>query len=486
MRAVLLAGLLVASIPWGPRPLPAATPVAIISSTDCAAGARDARFIAETLGFVHTSPTCQYGSTYATLSGTTAPRIPAVRSLIAYSIVDSNAFQPRNNFLTFEVPDDIPWVSAQATALAYVKIDALLLDIQADNILDTAFALEKAGVSRDDMMANPRSPERRLLVRVWPLTVARVREIAQVARQQVDPRYTFYFEAKAFIRDCDSVVAPLNGLALSEARARANAMARAAHTKLAEPLAVIDSGGTVVDAICGLGSDATVHQLAALEEAGNYQNVRGGNLDATIVLSISAAWRLNLPPNPPGTAWRGLPPNTWYALGGWVGFLADGQRALGDALLPNSIIADHVRALVPDWAESALQKSPYAYGLTHVSFDLSPFRPALVLRAGNPTMLSRKVNSVRAFISHLPQNAGRSVELGLVYGRDDCRAAVRDALFQATGKAIAQLHGARIRYLQERSAETIGPVSCAYEPTEDDWPSAGVFGASVGSVAVGY
>ncbi len=381
----------------------------------------------------------------------------------------------------FKVPSEIPWVSATSTILAYVKIDALLLRIGVDyNVLDVAFALENAGISRADITSEPFNNQM-LFVRVRPVTVAQVLKIANIVKQQLNPPTYHVYSETAFVQDCNGTIASLSGLALAQAHERARLMAQAAGTSLGEPLGVVDSGGRVVDAVCGFGSDATVQQLMLAERQATNRQGSHGELHASIVRSISAAWRLKLPANPSG--------EPWYSWGNEPrqAFIADGLRGHGDALL--SIVPNRASVIVPEWAYAGLRHSAYAPALKRVSLEMTPLEPLVVVHAKSLTQLVRLVAELQTFVSKLGAPLGKHQDLQAVYSSDDCTSATDAALFRATRNAIAQLAGKPLRYLQQTWLETFGDANCTYEPeTDDAWSSVSAprLGGAGASVVAGY
>lgn len=485
MRVFVPALLVMASMPVYPRVLPVDAPRVVIQSIDCAAAQHDANSIAQELGFSAARITCMGGTARATLYGTSAPRATPMPNLIAYSVPEPRSVSPPVVATTFRVPSDIPWVSTAGTIVAYVKTDALLLTVPTNNLLATAFAFENAGISRDDMITQPSSDnEKELFVRVHPLNISQVLKIDRIARRL----HSYAREQTAFIRDCDSRIASLSGLALGVARDRANLMARAARTGLDRPLGVVDPGGYVVNARCGLGADATVQQLADAVNASPDLRFANGGLHAAIVRSIHVAWRLKLSPNPAGQPWYEVPDfkGIWYGTVQRPAFLADGQRAHTDGLSPpNVIIPDRVFIRIPDWLYGALQNSRYK---TDISLEVAPLQPAIVLHAATLGKFERSVANFQEYVARLGAQAGKHADLQFYYSRDDCRPATDAALFRATSDAIAGLHGKPFRYLQETAVFIPGDVPCEYEPVGDDVVSISNPrpGAAAASVVVGY
>ncbi|HET9392314.1 MAG TPA: hypothetical protein VFO29_02145 [Candidatus Rubrimentiphilum sp.] len=486
MREFLLALLVVASMPVFPQVLPVDASGVVILKIDCAVAQQNANRIAQGLGFSQARVTCMGGTARATLYGAHAPLAASVPTLIGYSIAEPRSFSPPTIATTFRVPADIPWVSTSGEIVAWVKTDALLLEIPTNNPLPAAFALENAGISRNDMVAE-RSDEGALYIRVRPLNIAQVLKIARIARQS--PINSYVRTKTAFVRNCDDKIATLTGLALGVARDRASLMARAARTALGTPLGVVDPGGYVLDARCDLGADASAKQLADIVNASPDVRFANGGLGATVVRSVHVAWRLRLPPNPAGQPWNEQPDfnGLWDGTAQGPAFLADGQRAHADAVSPpDGIVPDRVTILTPDWAYGALRNSHYR---TSVSLVTDPLQPAVVLRAATTAKLQKRVSEFQEYITRLAARVGKHPGLQFYYSRDDCRHATDAALLRATGDAIEGLHGAPIRYLQETSISTTGYVSCNYKPIEGDvTPNShfGIDGAAVASVVVGY
>lgn len=486
MRVCFILAVLTIASTVHPQVLPVDAPRVVIQSVNCAVPQHNANNIAQKLGFSQAVVTCMGGTARATLYGTSAPRAAPIPNLIAYSVPEPRSVSPSGVATTFRVPSDIPWVSTVGTIIAYVKTDALLLIVPANNPLATAFALENAGISRDDMTTEPSSDsEKELFVRVRPLTISQVLKIDRVARQL----HSYARSQTAFVRNCDDIIASLSGLALDVARDRANLMARAARTGLDKLLGVVDPGGYVLDARCGLGADATVQQLADAVNASPDLRFANGGLHATIVRSIHVAWRVKSPPNLAGQPWYEVPDfkGLWYATGQRPAFLADGQRAHAEGLsLPNAIIPDRVTIRIPDWLYGAMQHSRYRM---RMSLEVGPLQPAVVLHAENVAQFERSVADFQEYVSRLAARTGRHSDLQFSYSRDDCRPATNTALFRATSDAIAGLHGKPIRYLQETSVFTGGDIPCEYEPVAGDVVSnslAGRYGWAAASVVVGY
>lgn len=471
-----------------PHALPPNAVGITVQNNDCAAARRSAGVISQALGFSEARVTCAVAGTLGTLTRPRPPRMPPVRNLITYSVPETNHLPTPSAYPAFEVPSDIPWVSTTGAVIAYVKLDALIMTVRVDNMLKTGFALENAGILQSDMMVDPRGTGG-LVVRVRPITSAQVQKIIKVAASQLHDPFSPSYHKVAFVQDCDGTIASLSGLSLAVARERARVMARAAKTTLGPPLGVVDLGGDVTDAVCGLGRDATLSQLSAAPE--NWDSNTEPGLRATVVRSVSAAWRLKLPPNPAGASWRLSPDlraSRWSPSSG-IAFVADGMRSETDAIMGNAIVPDRVDVVFPDWAFEALQKSRYAPNLTDIGLNISPpLLPAVVIRAANADELSRGVKEVQAYASQLALRSGKHFDLWYYYSRSDCRSVTDAALFKATSDAVAGLHGTKMRYLQETALFASGSIPCLYEPIPGYRQNASATqrGDMAASVVVGY
>jgi hypothetical protein len=390
-------------------------------------------------------------------------RTVPVPGLIAYS---DNGRWPENappTGRTVEVPSSVPFVAATGTIVGYVHLDALLVSLKTDNPVETAFALESRGIARGDI-ASLEYHDYRLLVRVRPITAAQVQKIASVVDggRAREP----FLSAIGFVSDCGSIVAPLGGLAVAKAREHARVMARGLQTHVGAVLGVVDSGWSIPDAVCGAQSNSSIKQLvmAARRNDPGTAVLPTPRLYATVSRSVSVAWQLDLPPNAPGFSWQQLPEfrGRWEADFLRPPFIADGQRAQGDGLLPNVVEPDRVRIIVPDWAASALERSPYAGNLFDVSIGLA-LTHVVDLRAPNASSLQQRIDALRAYLERLPRPIDGSLNLSLLYSRDDCSAAIDNVLYRAARDAFAKTHG-HVRYIEERPPVIGGPVSCLYEP----------------------
>jgi hypothetical protein len=489
MRAILmLAVFTVASMPPMPLALSTDAPRILVQTFDCAAAQLNANVIGAALGYSQARVSCGGSPAKATLEEPAAERFPVINSLIAYNLADRT--QSLASVETpFKVPSDVPFVAATGSIVALVKLDAFVMSIRTDNALETAFALENAGIPRGDMVSDT-SDEPALLVRVRPITGQQVLRIERIAKERQRDQGTLVYFTTGFVRDCNGVVASLGAAALTEARERARVMARAAQTGLGNVLGVIDLTGYVTDAVCGFGSDATIRQLAAARDSASPSlRHRTSPLHATIIRSISAAWRLPLPPNPPGSPWYNDPDffGRWWITDPQPAFISDGARAHGEAAGPE-IEPTRVSIRMPDWAYAPLIDSPYATDLEYSSLGLSPYYPVVEIRAKGTSGLERVVAGVQSLVSGSAPRAERLSAWEFAYGRDDCRPEIYAALYRATLNAIAGTHDKPIRYLQETEASSLGNFYCTPAPMDDAWTDLSMPRRGVGfaKVIAGY
>ena len=232
--------------------------------------------------------------------------------------------------------------------------------------------------------------------------------------------------------------------------------------------------------------------LRAIRNTSNGRLTPTLQFHATILRSLSAAWRLDLSPNPPvpsSQSWRTTYPG-WWANTPRVPFIADGLHLEGDALLPKAFYPNLVRIEIPDWMPSGLTRTPYAKEITYMPIGLGQLNPVLVLRASSAAALQVRVAQARDDLSRIAASQGRSLDVWYLYGRDDCTYAVDAALYAATQAAIAKTPARSVRYLEERDSEKLGQISCTYLPTPQDyWSPAATFphaGGSIASVIAGY
>ncbi len=487
MRIILvLAAVTVAFMPPYTIPMSPCGPQVLIQNDDCAAARRYANAIAETLGFSQAVLTCG-GHMIATLQQPVRARMPVTSNLVAYSVTENPPFAPLRIGSTFEVPDTIPFAAASGNIVAYVKPDALLLEFHPDNVLETAFALEESGIARGDMISED-SGSGSLFVRVKPITLVQILKITRIAKKH-QRLYSTLYTRTAFIWDCDAAIASLSGLVLAQAHERARVMAQAAHTGLDRFVGAVDPGGNVTNAICGLGKNATMHQLAIASFRTAVNSQQGPSLYATIVRSISAAWQLTLPANPPGKPYSEDPSGGWWTGDRRTAFVADGVRASADALVPNSVEPNRAAILIPHSMYENVRSSPYADDLTYVGLGTAPMRLAIVVHGQSVAQLAQRVHGVHDYVSLLSAPGAEPGNFSVLYSRDDCRDAANIALYRATRAALATLHGKAIRYLVEQDATAIGDVPCTYEPTEPAASSnsdASKRGFSVASVIAAY
>ena len=485
-----LAALLLGSMPPPfPAKLSPDAPQVLIRAFPCPAAQRDADYVAEALGFSQARLTCGF-RTVATLERPTNPRMPIVSNLVTYGVFDGVAASPRVS-TEFEVASGIPFAAAESSLVAYVKLDALEMHLQVRNALTTAFALEDAGISRNDI-TNQGDPSF-LDVRVRPITAEQMLKVVRVAKR--DNRYVSYRET-GFIRDCNGTVASLAGLALADAHRRALAMAQAARARLGSVLGVVDSGGSVTDAVCGFGSDATIRDLSIA--AMNNPSYDHGQLTppsyATVVRTISAAWRLVQPPNPPGPSWYENPDfrGFWWQHDTGA-FVADGLRARGDVLWPKSLEANQVFVMIPDQAYEILAHSPYSSELTYLGLGLTPLYPTAVLSASNPLLLEKQIAALQTFVSKADPSGEALRGWSFYFGRADCSPDLNNVVYQATRAALARMNGKLLRYLVEVEGTTYN-VGCTPYPVQDfagptvQWSDSSVpqKGATSASVIAGY
>lgn len=476
MRAIALAlALIVAMIQMPPTRISPDVPRAFLRASNCADAQHSANLLAAAIGFAHATVTCRDDA--ARFEGNAPARMPPVPQLIAYNPLAAHAPQGPARV---EVPGDVPFVAAYGSVVAYARLDALIVAIATDDPLASAFDLEDAGIRRRDIMTGPTNGVSRLLVRVRPISVHQVLKITNAARKHFSGRYPVGW-AVGFVQNCDAAIASLGPFALAQARDHARIMASVARSPLGRLLAIVDHGGGVNNAICGKGAESTTSALgtASLQAPDSVRT--GVHLYASVTRALSVAWRMELPPNPPGRIWRTGP--------GWPHvFAADGAFAEGGAVIPNALEADRVQILVPDWAPQALRGSPYARDLTYVGLGNGPLLPAIELQARNAAQLAQRVAAARADLaSRTP--AGQSLGVSFVYSRRDCRAAIDAALYAATQDAIARTHAARIRYLQEDGTDTAGPIKCDYQPAPDIvLPESTVYvrGGTIAGVMAGY
>ena len=413
-----------------------------------------------------------------------APRFSPLAQLIAYSA----DYRPQSGSpavtQTAQIPANVPFVAANGNITAYVRLDALLLSVNTDNAVRTAFALENAGVSQRDI-ASLNLNGASLVVRVVPITAARVRNIVDAVKAAQTYRARPVSWSAGFLHDCGALSAGLGGLALVHAERHARVIADAAHITMGDVLGVVDSGATVTDAICGVAKDANVSQLAKVALFDNMQHVLGTpQLYATVQRSVSAAWRLNLPANSPGT------PSTaafdygrhWWGNGPVPAFIADGSRADGAAVLARAIEPTSVRVFPPEWTLSALRASSYARNALDLSFGIPPLRPQVLLTARDGAALEHRVSRLLKFLSGISPPNGAALDVSFLYARADCSAAIDAALAQATQDALTKTRG-RIRYLEERSSMSASGVSCTYEPAIYDYPQRTPAPSPAGAIA---
>lgn len=492
MRVIaLLSALVLASLP---RFAPALAPTIYLRSVSCAAAQGNASAIGAALGFSHAHVTC-LRSPVAALYGPVPPKLKPVPGLIAYSGNEHNQSGAPRVGQTVQIPSDVPFVAATGSIVGYVKVSTLLLSLDTDDAVSLAFALEDVGVRRDDIVTS-KFKGATFVVRVRPVSAAAVRKIiAVVNAQQIGPLRTrpVYWTA-GFLNDCDSVIADLGGLAVARAADHARTMARAAKSRLREVLRVVDSGDNIPDAICGVPKDAstTAYVKAAIDafEMTGVRALSTPQLYATIMRSVSVAWRLDLPRNGPGSQWQRLPEFQFISrTREKPAFISDGLRVEGNALLPNTVEPNRIRIYPPAWTLDKLRKSPFSHEVTDLEFGIPPVRPQIDIRARTSAELKEKLDGVLAYLRKIPVPKGASLDLSFLYSRGDCSSAVDEALYHATLDAVAKAHG-HIRYLEEYYAEVSAPVICTYElgPYDVTTPPTAAIPTSgtVAGVYVGY
>lgn len=486
MRAsLLLAASIVASMPQVPVPLSMKAPQLLIQNLDCTAAERQAKALAANLGFRQTRMTCFRGITTVALDGRTEAHSVTPSGLITYSLFSPLPKSEPEVRSLFEVPSDVPFVAASGDIVAYMKLDALVLLVPTDKMLKVAFALEEAGFSKSDMTSPPGNNQL-LVIRVRLISPSRILQIARIIAAQDGSRPP-YAASIGFIRDCDGTIASLGGLALEEARRRADAMARAAQSELENTIGVVDPGGEVTDAVCGFGADATTDQLAAAAQNAHLPGPGNSHLlYATVLRSIRVAWRLKGPPNGPGLPWGSLDPPRDIKN---FGFIADGVRASGEALL-NNVQPNRVSILIPDWSYDPLVRSQYSKYISYVDFGTGRLLPSITIAGRNAEELQKSLAGFQRYVSALARHPGESAALSFRYSQTNCGPALDAAVFEATQDAVKKAHGKPIRFLQQASAFPFGSsVSCLYESTPlDDWSSnpAPRAGASIAGVVAAY
>jgi hypothetical protein len=212
-------------------------------------------------------------------------------------------------------------------------------------------------------------------------------------------------------------------------------------------------------------------------------------LYATIMRSVTVAWRVDLPANAPGVKWQSLPEFQYTSrTREWPAFVSDGLRAEGNALLSNTVEPNRVRIYPPAWTLDSLRRSPYAREVTDLEFGIPPVRPQIDIRAKTASHLKEKLDRAIAYLKTIPVPKRASLQLSFLYSRDDCTWAVDDALYHAALDAVAKAHG-HVRYLEEHYPEVSSPVICTYEPGTYDVTSASSAIPNSGTAArvdVGY
>jgi hypothetical protein len=469
MRAILiLSALLLASIPRGPEVLLNDEPQLLIQSPNCLVAKEQADAIAIALGFSTASEHCGGLYTTAYLKGQTVPRVAIPQNLITYSDYTPPQVSPSPIPRAFEIPSTVPFAAASGDITAYIKLDALVLYLQPENLLETAFALEEGGIPRSDMTAEDSA--RSLLVRVRPITTQQILKVERIAATQQSVSSPFAARKIGFINDCNRVIASLSGLALTEARHRAGVMARAAGAGIGKVLAVADPGGNATDAVCDVGKDATLRQLAvaAQNDLEISKPIATSHLYATFVRSVSAAWQLELPKNDPAAYWPRSETLT-------EPFLAAGVRARGEAMIVNAVAPNRAAVLIPDWAYNEMARSPYGHSIRYFDLGSGALEPLVDLRAPSSDELKQSVSKLTNYLSEIAVKKGNLSNLWFLYSLDDCSMPIDTALYSATQRAIAAARGKPIRYLQMENLTTIGSASCSYEPaTWDTWSQSGI------------
>jgi len=459
MRVIVLlsALMLVASMPPQPSLLPTNAPQIVVLNSDCDAAQLSANIDAQSLGFSNARLKCA-GYPSGDLNGVAPPHSVLPTNLIAYSVQNEPPFSPASFGPWIEVPSSIPFVASVGHIVAYVKPDAMIVFMKPDNIVNTAFALEAAGVPKRDMFAVPEE-DQSLYVRVRPVTAAQFSKIERVASAEQREKRILLLRT-SYIGDCNKTIASLGGAVLMQAQRRARVMAEAAGTHIGTLLAVFDASGGATDAVCGFGEDASMQQLVAAAKDLNCRTESCSHFYATVVRNVSAAWRLTLPPNPPTTSWRSNPDaegRFWDR----TPFIADGSqiRAIGGG---NNVEPDRVMIFVPDWAKDAVRGSGYARNLEYYDGELS-LPPVLQVQAPTRQILQQRVTAIEQYFSRVAAQHAKSSDLVFRYSRDDCSNAIDGALYNAVKDAVKRLNGKRLRYLQQYNVQTIGLVYCGYE-----------------------
>jgi len=465
--------------------------VQVYGYRDCAAAPQRADAIAREAGFARAHITCNPRVT-ATLSGRRAPQLALPRNFVGYGEFDRLPASPQVT-TAIEVDPDIPFVAATGSVVAYVKVDALLLRLRPDRMAAAVIALEDAGIDRHDIVQPPAAGDW-FFVRVRPLRTEQVEHIVDAMRR-LEGHDVEYWQT-AFVKDCDATVGALSGLAFSGARRHAAVISRAAGVQQGDVLGVYDWGGAVATAVCGLGADASNEQLALRAARGPLPDQQEQDMPpiyAAVTRTISAAWRLKLPPNAPGAAsWRvaGDFTGRWWAASTGP-FVADGRRADGDELL--SMEADRTFIAIPAPAQTLLRASPYASKLGILWQGSGAPIPVLLLQASTSQALQRQIASVRAYLGTADPSGAALEGWRFFFGRADCAPILDDALYGAAHDAIARTRGAKLRYLVQISATTTN-VSCTPYPDPrqsgptEDWSTSekAPQGGVQASVATGY
>lgn len=454
------------------------------SGLACPVARQEAQIIANSEGYARADVSC--GSTpTASLFGK-APRLDSfITGLVDYSIDDGRHFAPIAEKLTagFRI-DGVPFVTGRGEIIVDVSPDAILVDVTFDKNAESE--LENGGVPASDIR-----PEgdccNGYYVRVRPATQAGLSRLARIIRR----RTTGIAAGEVlFLRDCNSVVASSTALALRTAAEHARIIAQAATSTVGPLLGIVDSGARV-DAVCGLGADASMDELVAAHGLG--EDLSRGGAFVRVHRLVTAAWRLRVRNKtiPDAT----VQPISQFDKTPYVdspAFSFDdpsarfvyGIMVLHDAIEPTRLtvvlrdsVYDSVRA-------SALQK--------HVSFIAAlPGRgTAVTLDANDERTLQMMKDRAWSIISTFPDatsNAGL-LATSYSYSRADCSYALDTAIYEATRDALSRLHGRRPQILLDDGEEIANQgVDCTYFPPQSaDYGSTGMRSTAVAGVLAGY
>ena len=477
--AAILASILIASFGYFPQRLSPSNPQIQIPAfgQDCAPATADARILAHSLGYSAVSMTCGGRTPLATLSGPVHPYDTFVPGLLTYSENAHLPFHEPSTRQSFEVADSVPFASGNGKIVGYIKPDAMLISLQTDNPVETTLELLDAGIARADIAGMASGVgNAKLVVRVRPVTGAQVRRIVRVAESAEHNQWPIYWAAR-FVTDCPRVIAALGTIALRTAREHAQVLAEAAQARLGAPIGVLDYGAVIPDAICLQAPAASLHDLI---QAVVHEPDRSNPIDsmqphiyATVVRSLSAAWRLNVPANPPGRPWYADPLFNGRCCGG-APFVADGKWAIAPALLPGTADANRAQIDVPQWVGDALSAHGYAKNDDFAN-NAGPRPVSIVLRAPDSAQLEKLIFELQDYVKTFPQTGAKMPSLSIRVWRSDCSAALDAALALAARNAIAKIHaaGGAMRLMEERDAEIAGMLPCTAAPRTDeitDWP----------------